>query len=276
MIIRCIDFETTGIPSPTTPQAIVEAGWCDFDAQRDGGTIGEPRNMIVNPGRPIPPEASAVHHIVDRDVAGAPPQASALAALSDGVTFWAAHVADFESEFFGGKPLVCTFKAALRVWPDAPGHKLQELRYWLRLDDREDFDPLFAMPPHRAAPDAYVCAFVLRELLGHVSLGDIERWSRGRALLVTCFFKKYRGVRWSDVPHDYLEWVIENIKDDPDVRATARFYLNGGFKSRATTETKDETQGPSSGDATRGQSEEARRPSDGDQVRKADRTSDPY
>ena len=44
----------------------------------------------------------------------------------------AAHNADFETKFFEPMlPVICTYKAALRVWPDAPSHSNGALRYWL-------------------------------------------------------------------------------------------------------------------------------------------------
>lgn len=224
-VIRCIDFETTGVPSPTERHAIVEAGWCDLAFNEDHGTISEPVSMLVNPGRAIPPEASAVHHIVDRDVAGAPPQAEALAKIGDGVAVWCAHNADFEKEFIGVKPLVCTFKAALRIFPDVTSHALQVLRYALKFDDLPDFEIGWCADAHRAGADAYLAAVLLRELLGKASLGDIERWSRGPALLVTVTFGKHAGMKWKDLPTDYLKWVAENIDDDRNKRATAKYYL---------------------------------------------------
>lgn len=228
MIIRAIDTETTGIPSPTEPHALCEIGWADLDQERDGGAISKPESYLVNPGREIPIEAMAVHHIRDADVADAIKPDAAVALLAEGATMWCAHRADFESQFFGGKPLLCTWKAALRVWPDAPSHGLSALRYLHKYDDMSDFDRAAAMPPHRAGPDAYVCAFLMRHILGLCALEDVTRWSAGPALLARFDFGKYYGKPWAEVAQNdpgYLEWVLGNIKDDRDKRATAKYYL---------------------------------------------------
>ena len=67
MTLRCIDIETTGTDPAT--DAIVEIA--SVDLQRDG-TITNQRVTLVSPGIPVPPEASAVHHLIDADLAGAP------------------------------------------------------------------------------------------------------------------------------------------------------------------------------------------------------------
>lgn len=229
MIIRVIDFETTGIPSETESHAIVEIGWTDVHRLEGGYSIDRTRSELVNPGRPIPVEAMAVHHIRDHELAGAMTPDAACSLLGQGADMWCAHNADFEAEFFGGEPMVCTYKSALRVWPDAPSHSLQVLRYWRQYDELADFDPARAMPPHRAGADTYLTAILLRELLGLVSLEDIAKWSSGPALLAKVGFGKHFGKKWSEVPRDYLSWIV-NKSDitDRNVRATAKHYLGGG------------------------------------------------
>src|SRR5437588_106242 len=97
MIIRVLDFESTGIPSETERHALVEVGWTDLTRIGDTWKVGYPKSHLVNPGRPIPSEASAIHHIRDEDVIGAisPDKACALLADTDAVAF-AAHKMDFE------------------------------------------------------------------------------------------------------------------------------------------------------------------------------------
>ena len=60
------DLETTG--TSITDDRIVEISY--IKVYPDGRE--ESRTMRINPGRPIPPEATAVHHISDADVANAP------------------------------------------------------------------------------------------------------------------------------------------------------------------------------------------------------------
>ncbi len=64
--IALVDVETTG-RDPSTDR-IVEVGL----AIARKGEIAERRNWLVNPGRPIPKEASDVHKITDDDVKDSP------------------------------------------------------------------------------------------------------------------------------------------------------------------------------------------------------------
>ena len=52
-----------------------------------------------------------------------------------------------------------------------------------------------------------------------------RRWSSGPALLAKVGFGKHRGKRWSEVPADYLQWLVKSDMDDRNVRATAKHYL---------------------------------------------------
>jgi len=60
-----LDFETTGVAGDA---AAVEVALVRFEG---GKVVGELSSRI-NPGKPIPPEASAVHGITDADVVNAP------------------------------------------------------------------------------------------------------------------------------------------------------------------------------------------------------------
>lgn len=226
--VRVIDFETSGIPSETETHAIVEVGWCDITRAGSEWSIGEPHSILANPGRPIPIEARAVHHISDADVASARTPDQVLAEMMTGAAMFCAHNIDFERKFFSGgsKPWICTFKTALRIWPEAPSHSNQALRYFLGVDDEGDFDRRLTEPVHRAAPDAYVTAHILRYVLAKASINDLVRWSAGPALLARMPFGKHAKQKWDDVPTSYLEWIVDKSgMDDRDVKATAKHHL---------------------------------------------------
>lgn len=213
MRFRCIDFETTGIPTEDDTHAIVEIGWCD---------VGDaPRSVLCNPGRPIPPEAMAVHHITDEMVRDA---TGDIGVIDSNECYFVAHNADYERQFYQpATPYICTYKVAMRLWPDAPSHGLQFLRYYLALD----VDAGLAMPPHRAGPDAYVCAALMSRILeeGRVTVDEMVRWSSGPALLPRVTFGKHKGADWADVPTDYLEWIVFKSDMDRDIKANANHHL---------------------------------------------------
>lgn len=214
MLIRAIDVETTGIPTPDDPHAIVEIGWSDLPAT-------EYHSVLVNPGRPIPFEATAIHHITDAMVRGATGSLDVLGSPD----YFAAHNADYERQFIKTEiPFICTWKVALRVWPDLPQHGLQYLRYALNLQVNATLEM-----PHRAGPDAYLCALLLERTMTMPNAPDIEtmvRWSNGHALMPRCPLFKHKGKKWADVPTDYLDWIVNKPNDvAADVKANAKLEL---------------------------------------------------
>jgi exodeoxyribonuclease X len=226
VLIRVCDFESTGLPEDEGGAAVCEGAWCDLTTHPI--EVGEPKSMVVNPGRPIRPEIRAVHHITDREIAGAPPPERLFETLMLGLPdYYAAHNANFEKAFFNppSSKWLCTYRVALRLWPDGPpSYSNQVLRYWLKL---ELPDESLAMPPHRAGPDAYVTAFILARAIetGAASLDDMVRWSSGPPLLSTVTFGKHRGTKWKDLPDDYLTWLAYKSDMDADTKSNARYHI---------------------------------------------------
>lgn len=220
--IRVVDLETLGLEA--------DCGVCEIgiiDVFRSGVGVGCAE--LVNPGKPIPPEASAIHHIIDADVARASSWAETSARLlaGDHVVAFSAHNSRFEQKFItsemtGGKPWICTYKCALRVWPEAPDHKNQTLRYWLKLP----VDRVECRDVHRALPDAIVTAHLLVELLKKATIKQLSEWSRSPALLVKVGFGMHFGKKWTEVPRDYLDWCLKQDMDE-DVMFTARQVRDG-------------------------------------------------
>lgn len=230
MLIRVVDLETTGFEPPA---GICEIGFCDLVKDGEGWFVGMPGSLLVDPGHPIPPETSAVHHIVDADVVSAPVfEEAALSTFFDEERMQAerlvlvAHNAKFERQWLtpevtGEADWICTYKCALRIWPDAPAHNNGTLRYWL---NPEGLARHRAEPAHRAGPDAYVTAYILREMLKVMSLDELVDISSRPALLPKCNFGKHRGTPWADVPSDYLRWASGQQMDE-DVAFTVRHHL---------------------------------------------------
>ena len=120
---------------------------------------------------------------------------------------------------------VCTYKCALRVWPDLPSHGNQALRYQFGLINPLGVDRA-KLVPHRALSDAIVTAAVFFELTKHATWPQLVQWSYEPALLTYFRFGMHRGERFDAAPEDYLRWIAEGNHDlSEDVRFSARYWL---------------------------------------------------
>lgn len=229
---RAVDTETTGLDPKC--DKLVEVAWARAFQPGTGHRFGADAACLLQPGIPIPPTASAIHHITDADVQDAPPYGPDIeAAMLRDADVLVAHNAGFDAGFLeppAHLPQVCTYRIAMHLWPDAPGHSLQVLRYWRGLTP----DLPASLHPHRALYDAICCAALLRHQLAELRrLQPIETveqlcaWSGAPALLARVPFGKYRGERWSAMDRGYLQWVADR-DFSRDVLHTANHHLQHG------------------------------------------------
>lgn len=243
-MILVLDCETTGLDA--TNDAVVEIAavpliHSDDGNGGDGGWFVMPgASSLVAPGRRVPPEARAVHHLSDEELRNAPHLPRAMADVlmavdrrGERIEALCAHNSEFDRGFLGGffpsdVPWLDTWRLAMHLWPDAPSYSNQTLRYWLglKVDAARDTNG-DAYPPHRALYDATVTAHLLQRMLQTNLLADLLVLQGKPVLQRTCRFGKHRGVAWSDVPRDYLGWVLrqDNPPFDDDVRHTCSYWL---------------------------------------------------
>ena len=183
---------------------------------------------FVDPGRPISPDTMAIHHIQDAWVQGAgywKAVAPPILRPDNGVTVLAAHRAAFEQRYCtaalsGGADWICTWKCALRLWPDLPRFSNQMLRYLRR---PEGLVHELGLPAHRALPDAYVTAHHLRDMLNQTTVEQLLAWSREPGLLPRVPAGPERGKTWDRVPLETLHALRSGA--DADVRFSAAAEL---------------------------------------------------
>ena len=226
--VRVVDLETTGSAPPA--HAVCEVGWQDVVRGEDGvwGLGGGHGSVLIDPQRAIPAVTQAVHHITDEDVVGAPSWTEVAPDVlrPEGCLALAAHRASFERRFcLPALPArdrdavrwVCTWKGALRLFPDSPSFSNQVLRYWRK---PEGLDRERGLPVHRAFPDAYVSAHHLRDMLNLAPLEDLIAWERQPGLLPRVPRGPERGTYWHELPEDRLAAYARDR--DEDVRFSAR------------------------------------------------------
>ncbi|SOC37047.1 exodeoxyribonuclease X [Rhizobium subbaraonis] len=229
-VVRVFDTETTGLPEEGKPAGLLEVGWTDVVVD-DGGavvTITDPIAHLCNPfvaapGLEIDPGAAAAHHIEKEDVAGCPTPEVILRQLMAGADVFACHNREFDRQFFTGgeKPMICTLKAAKRIWPTMERHSNQYLRYALKLP----VDRYIASLAHRAGPDTHVTAHLLARMIEEgATLPEMIRWADAPVLLVRMPFGKHRGSPVMELPADYLRW-LNGTELDRDMRHTLRHIM---------------------------------------------------
>jgi exodeoxyribonuclease X len=162
--------------------------------------------------------------------------------FSERVDVFAAHSASFErqwvtDELTGGAPWICTYKCALRLWPEAPGHSNQTLRYWR---NPRGLDRSIASVAHRAYPDAYVTAHLLRDMLEETTLEQIIAWTSEPALLTKIRHGDLRGQPWSAADDGLLDWFLRKDFDE-DVKFTVRHEIARREAARKEEGATDET-----------------------------------
>lgn len=234
-----LDTETTG-PDPesasTCELALLLTTYEGF-ARKPGQDLV--LDSLVLPPEPVPPEASAVHHITNRMLDGKP----SIADLADGIGELAeqadivsAHNLPYDlcilarelPGIFGSiapERQLDSLRLSKHLWPLIPSHALQALRYRFELDSRISGDA------HRAMFDTKL----VRSLVEHVTANgltgsgtwpELVDYTRSPLEVKIFSFGKYRGKLVEDIAaqdRDYIMWLLKQKwlpQDYPDLYHT--------------------------------------------------------
>lgn len=228
-LIWVVDTETTGEKPPS-------AAICEIAAvpvSQDGKVVASKAiSSLINPGHPIPDDCRGVHHISNADVSKSMSIEQVMSRgpfkkLCNGVML-AAHNMEFDWQFLQphikASGLLCTYRLALHLYPDAPNHKNQTLRYYTGAEPPKTW--LRGLAPHRALYDAFCTAFILSDMLKKKSIDELLSLMKTPAILKICPYKAHKGQPWSSVPPDYLRWILRGNDHSPEVVATAKHWLS--------------------------------------------------
>lgn len=173
-------------------------------------------SKLVNPGSPIPSDATAIHGITDEMVASAASFAEVgqeFISFCEGDVVLIAHNNDaFDVHFLNNEfkryqiempkwKYIDTLKWSRRYRSDLPRHTLQSLR--------ELFD-IPANQAHRALEDVYVLHQVFSMLIDDLEIDQVYRLMNTPRVLQHMPFGKYQGKALKEIPRDYLDWLKQS------------------------------------------------------------------
>lgn len=171
---------------------------------------------FINPGIPIPQEATNIHHITDEMVKNAPSfkeialkflefcEGDVVLVAHNGDTFDIPFL-DFEFKTAGLQlpkyPSVDTLKWSRKYRTDLPKHSLQFLR--------EAFN-IPANNAHRALDDVMVLHAVFSNMIQDLSFEEVLECMTRKKVLDRMPFGKHQGKALKEVPKTYIKWLHEN------------------------------------------------------------------
>ncbi len=198
------DTETTGIRSDK--DRIVELAAYDPVEER---TFCQ----LIQPGIPIPPEATAIHKISNEMVANAPPfevVARDFIAFCPENTVLIAHNNDafdkpfMETEFKRAKvdfpfaTFIDSLKWSRRYRNDLPRHTLQFLR---------EVYGFAANQAHRALDDVIILHQVFSAMIDDLTMEQVLQLLSKPQVLTRMPFGKHQGKLLSEIPKSYVTWL---------------------------------------------------------------------
>ncbi len=221
-----LDTETTG----TKPDDKL----CQIAFKPEGGpAVCEPHN----PGKPISIDAMAIHHITEKMVADKPlfkesdEHAELKKLVSDINNVIVAHNAKFDMQMLDREGIstqrvICTIKLARYLDKNGviPKYNLQYLRYFLGLE--------IEAKAHDALGDILVLEGLFSRLNAKFQenkklmdpVQEMIHISSNPVLIARMPYGKHRGVLFSEVPRDYLEW-LSGTDLDEDMAYTVKKHL---------------------------------------------------
>jgi DNA polymerase-3 subunit epsilon len=201
------DTETTGVRSDK--DRIIEIA--AFDPVDNREFV-----HFINPGIPIPPEATAIHNITDamvKEASGFGEVMLQFIAFCPEKTVLIAHNNDaFDKPFLHAESkragvslpayeYLDTLKWARKYRPDLPRHTLQSLR--------ETYG-IAANQAHRALDDVIVLHRVFSRMIDDIPIDTVLQLLLKPRMIHRMPFGKHQGKTLEEVPKHYIHWLAEN------------------------------------------------------------------
>jgi DNA polymerase-3 subunit epsilon/exodeoxyribonuclease X len=234
-----LDMETTGYERG---EKTCSLGVLCFEEER----FVTKEYSLVNEGKKIPPEASAIHNITNEMIADAPslPKSAPfelLFSFNNESNSLVMHGSEFFLELLRDAGLIWhgkiidTQRVAKHLSQESEIFSLEFLRYELRLYRNEDSLKSLvgikdALISHHALSDAVIIKLLFDYFAQEVSCEQMSHLSFEKVLLEKFTFGKYKGRYIEEIAMQestYLQWMLSLESLDSDLRYSLEYYLKG-------------------------------------------------
>ena len=181
-------------------------------------------DQLYRVDEPISYAAMAVHHILESELVDQPHYTSF--SLPQETTYIIGHNIDYDIRALekcgvdtSKIKAICTLALARLVWPDAEAHNISALIYMITKGSAKARDMI--KKAHRADMDIILTANILMHEIHHLKIQTIEELytaSEDARIPRTINFGKHRGTAITDLPADYMQWLLRQEDLDPYLR----------------------------------------------------------
>ncbi|AUX84778.1 MULTISPECIES: DUF3820 family protein [Acinetobacter] len=173
---------------------------------------------------PISFAAMAVHHILESDLIDRPHYSTFI--LPTDTQYIIGHNVDYDIRAIekcgvdtSSIKAICTLALARRVWPDAEAHNISALIYMISKGSEKAREMI--KKAHRADMDIILTANILMHIVHQLNINSIEELyaaSEDARIPRSINFGKHRGTNITDLPADYIQWLLRQDELDPYLR----------------------------------------------------------
>ena len=217
-----LDTEThtlNGLPIEIAYAPIqIEAGKLSLDREKMFDQLYSIGNEKISFG------SMAVHHILESELIGQPNFSDFE--LPPETTYIIGHNIDYDIRTIQHSGVdtsnikaICTLALSRLVWPDAEAHNISALIYMISKGSEKAREMLKGA--HRADADIILTANILMHIIHHLKIQTIEELfeaSEDARIPRTINFGKHRGTTISELPADYVQWLLRQEDLDPYLR----------------------------------------------------------
>lgn len=204
----------------------IEIAYAPIDVQNGKLTLDKSKlfDQLYSVDEPISFAAMAVHHILESDLLNKPHYSSFT--LPPDTQYIIGHNIDYDIRAIekcgvntSSIKAICTLALARRVWPDAEAHNISALIYMISKGSEKAREMI--KKAHRADMDIILTANILMHIVHQLNINSMEELyaaSEDARIPRSINFGKHRGTNITDLPADYIQWLLRQDELDPYLR----------------------------------------------------------